>query len=271
MQNKLIDLLLDPYPLRTVTKQLIKLFGNYELRLKAGVTKGKGYGYPNHARGIYDTAVLAKKLNYPKISVIEYGVGGGNGLINMEYHAREVAKLLGVEIEVYGFDLGDGLPRPVDYRDLPSFWKQGFCKMDVSAVKAKLKTAKLILGPIQETSKDFFEKNNPAPIGFIAYDLDFYSSTMVALKMLEAGEKYFLPRMFCYFDDTVGSETELFSDFTGERWAIREFNLVHPKIKFSRPYYLFAKKVLDPWFHRMWICHFFEHSRYNDFVNSEMP
>ena len=42
--------------------------------------------------------------------------------------------------------------------------------------------------------------------------------------MLKADLEFFLPRMYCYFDDTIGTETELFNDFTGERLAINEFN-----------------------------------------------
>lgn len=60
------------------------------------------------------------------------------------------------------------------------------------------------------------------------YDLDFYSSTIAALKMLEADEKYYLPGAFCYFDDTMcGTEVELHNDYTGERLAIEEFNQSH--------------------------------------------
>ena len=101
----------------------------------------------------------------------------------------------------------------------------------------------------------------------IAYDLDFYSSTVTALNMLEADERYYLPRVFCYFDDTVGTETELYNDYSGERLAINEFNQSHKDIKFGHPYHLFPRKVVEPWYYQIWICHFFNHSHYNDFVS----
>lgn len=51
-----------------------------------------------------------------KISAIEFGVDGGNGLLAMENIAQEVEKEVPVEFEIYGFDTGSGLPEPIDYR-----------------------------------------------------------------------------------------------------------------------------------------------------------
>ena len=266
MYRKLQRLILDPYPFRTIANKVIQRFGigSYEQRVRMGAVDRPHYGYC-----VYNAAVLAKKLGYKRISVLEFGVAGGNGLVNLEYHAQEASKLFSISVDTYGFDLGEGLPEPLDYRDLPYHWKKGFCKMDVPKLQARLEKAKLVLGDIRETSKDFFEKYNPAPIGAIAQDLDFYSSTVSALSMLEAGEKYYLPRVFCYFDDTIGTEVELYNDFTGERLAINEFNQAHRYIKLGLPYHLLGRKVVKPWYHQIWICHFFEHSRYNEFVSTD--
>ncbi len=263
---KLQTLILNPHPLRTIAKSIIKKFriGSYEQRIRVGVVDRPHYGYC-----VYNAAVLAKKLGYQRISVLEFGVAGGNGLVNLEYHAQQTSKLLKIDIDIYGFDIGEGLPEPLDYRDLPYHWKKGFYKMDVPTLRARLKKAKLVLGDIKDTSKDFFKKYKPAPIGAISHDLDFYSSTVAALNMLEADERYYLPRVFCYFDDTIGSETELYNDYTGERLAINEFNQSHKDIKFGHPYHLLARKMVEMWYHQIWICHFFKHSRYNDFVSAQ--
>jgi hypothetical protein len=266
MIRTLQNLALDPYPLRAITKKVIQKFklGNYERRVKIGAVPRPHYGYC-----VYNAAVLAKKLGIDRISVIEFGVAGGKGLTNLEYHAEQITKELNITVDIYGFDNAEGLPEPVDYRDLPYHWKKGFFKMDVPKLQAKLKKAKLILGNITETSKNFFEQYTPAPIGAIIHDFDFYSSTVAAMEMLEAGEKYYLPRVFCYFDDTIGAETELYNDYTGERLAINEFNQTHSDIKFGLPYHLLAKNIVDPWYHQIWLCHFFKHSRYNAFVSQE--
>ena len=109
-------LLLDPYPIRSyLIGQISRLeVGSYEERLKLGAVERPHYGYC-----VYNAAANAKKLGYKKISFLELGVASGNGLINLEYHATEASKLLSIDIEVYGFDLGSGLPKPLDYRDYP--------------------------------------------------------------------------------------------------------------------------------------------------------
>lgn len=259
-------LILDPYPLRTLALEMIQQFeiGSYETRLQLGAVDRPQYGYI-----VYHAAALAKRLAYPKISVLEFGVAGGNGLANLEYHAQQAAQLFSVEIEIYGFDTGEGLPAPIDYRDLPYHWKSGFFKMDVPKLQGNLRSAKLVIGDIRETSRTFFDRYDPAPIGAVSHDFDFYSSTAAALEMFDAREDYFLPRVFCYFDDTNGSEIELYNDYTGERLAINEFNQTHYDIKLGIPYHLLTRKVVEPWYHQIRICHFFAHSRYSDFVSVE--
>ena len=266
MLKKIYTLILDPNPLRTVAKKIIQKYqlGSYEHRLSTGAVERPSYGYIT-----YNAAVLAKKLGYRRISVLEFGVAEGNGLVSFEYHDQEIKKLLAVDIDIYGFDIGEGLPEPLDYRDLPYHWKKGFYKMDVPKLRARLKNAKLVLGDIKNTAKDFFEKYNPAPIGAIAYDFDFYSSTIHALNMLEAGERYYLPRVYCYFDDTIGAEIELYNDYTGVRLAINEFNQNHNDIKIGHTYHLLARNIVERWYHQIWICHLLKHNRYNDFVSTE--
>jgi hypothetical protein len=141
--------------------------------------------------------------------------------------------------------------------------------MDVQRLQAKLERAKLVIGDIAVTARHFFEEYDPAPIAVIMHDFDFYSSTAIALKMFDEDEKYFLPRVFCYFDDTVGTEIELYNDYTGERLAINEFNETHKSKKLAIPYHLLGRKVLEPWYHQIFIYHDFEHSRYNDFISEE--
>ncbi len=60
----------------------------------------------NHIWGILNAAYLAKALGVGRISLIEFGVAGGNGLVSMELAADRIEKLLGVGIDVYGFDTG---------------------------------------------------------------------------------------------------------------------------------------------------------------------
>ena len=264
MLSFLKGLVLDPYPLRTVALRFKRKFnlGTYAQRLLDGNVDRPHYGYC-----LYNGALLAKKLGLKRISVLEFGVAGGRGLINLEYHAREIEQAVEIDIDIYGFDTGKGLPHPVDYRDLPYHWKEGFFAMDSEKLQARLSKAKLVVGDIGDTSQKFFTEYEPAPIAAIMHDFDFYSATAVALKMFDAPEKYFLPRVFCYFDDIVGSETELYNDYTGERLAINEFNRTHETKKLATAYHFLTHRIRETWHQQIFIYHDFRHSRYNDFVS----
>ena len=228
---------------------------------------------PYYAHCVWNAAVLGKRLGYPAISVVEFGVAGGNGLVLLEKYATEISTEIGIEIQVYGFDTAEGLPAPVDYRDIPYYWQPGAFHMDEAALRSRLTHAELVLGDIRETSKTFFEKYQPAPLAAVFHDMDLYSSTKAGLEMFHADEKYRLPRVFCFFDDIFGDELTLCCDFTGERLAINEFNESNEMKKISPAYYLQIRPVF-PGSPYIYIFHDFAHSRYNDFVgppNQELP
>src|SRR5215831_13473002 len=78
-------------PLRSVlARRFIKQFSlcSYEKRLSIEAVDRPNYGYC-----IFQAAELAHLLNYPRISVIEFGCGGGNGLLDAEMHIGEVMML----------------------------------------------------------------------------------------------------------------------------------------------------------------------------------
>lgn len=106
---------------------------------------------PNYVWGVIHGAGLAQALGAHQISVVELGVAGGNGLIALQDIAARVEEMLGVKIDVYGFDTGTGLPKPTDYRDLPNFFSEGFYPIDVEKLRTQLNKANLRLGQIQNT------------------------------------------------------------------------------------------------------------------------
>src|SRR5919108_468152 len=173
---------------------------------------------PNYTWGLLHSAHLAKALGIDRVSAIEFGVAGGNGLLALERAAEKVEVALGVGIDVYGFDTGAGLPPPEDYRDLPNLWHEQAFPMDVDKLKQQLNKSELLLGPVESTVVSFID-SSPAPVAFISFDLDYYSSTMQAFKLLEADQTILLPRTHCYFDDILGNT---YCEYTGERLAIRQ-------------------------------------------------
>jgi hypothetical protein len=130
VKDVLLKILTYPWPLRAVlAREIIKKLSlfSYKDRLSIGAIDYSYYGYC-----IFQAAKLAKLLNYPRIGVIEFGCGGGNGLLAAEMHIAEVMKIFAVDIELYGFDMGSGLPSPRDYRDVPHYFKAGLYKWIVS-------------------------------------------------------------------------------------------------------------------------------------------
>jgi hypothetical protein len=184
----------------------------------------------NYTWGVIQAGNLAKTLGVPRISVVEFGVAGGNGLVALEKISERVSAHYDVGIDVYGFDTGVGLPQPEDYRDLPDILCQGDFPMDVTMLRKHLTKAQLFLGLVEETITKFIQ-SSPAPVAFISFDMDFYSSTMQGFKLLEAADTVLLPRVYCFFDDIFAC-----GDFNGERLAISDFNASHLTRKISHIY-----------------------------------
>ncbi len=211
--------------------------------------------------GVLSAADLAQHLGISQISVIEFGVASGKGLMALEGIARLCEQKIGIKIDVFGFDTGVGLPKPKDYRDLPNLWQEGYFPMDRDVLTKKLEKAHLILGDVSETVKTFVQ-SKPAPVGFVAFDLDLYSSTSQALELFRSpGYSHVLPRVHCYFDDIWGWT---YSDFTGELLAISEFNTTHKDAKLSKIYGL--RHLIDEhgsyWPEQIYLAHFFSHPQY---------
>ncbi len=263
LKYRAIGMAVNPYRLRDWTLDVVrkKELGSYEWRVEIGAVDRPAYAYC--VRG---AARLARRLGLSRISVIEFGVAGGNGLVALERHARKWSEALGVTIDVYGFDTGRGLPPPTDYRDLPYHWKGGFYDMDAEALRSRLQSATLILGDIDDTLPRFVDEHDPAPVGAVLHDMDLYSSTAAALKLFDIEPTRRLPRIFTYFDDIIGNEISLFSDYTGERLAIREFNASHANQKIS-PAYNLSSRALSVWHRQVYVTHDFVHPQYNDFVS----
>jgi hypothetical protein len=155
---------------------------------------------PNYTWCVLHAASVASRTGVPEISVLEFGVAGGNGLVALEAVAAEAERVLSVGVRVYGFDTGEGLPPPRDHRDAPFLMEGGDFPMDQDALRARLERAELVLGEVCSTVPTFLE-SGPPPIGFISFDLDYYSSTCDALRLLDGDAEAFLPRVLCYFDD----------------------------------------------------------------------
>jgi hypothetical protein len=189
---------------------------------------------PNYLSGVLLAAQEAHDEGIAAISVIEFGVAGGNGLVALQTEAEAVERETGVQIRVFGFDNGpDGLPEFIgDYRDHPDAWQPGDYPMDETKLRARLALrTTLVLGNVGKTVPAFVHDGSAPPIGFISVDLDLYSSTTQALRILSLSGRRLLRRTFLYFDDIDQVFTHRFA---GELLAIEEFNNANSTIKIDQ-------------------------------------
>jgi hypothetical protein len=218
--------------------------------------------HPHYAWGSLQGVHLAKAIGVPRVSLIEFGVASGKGLIALDGIATALEKLYGVTIDVYGFDSGGGLPPVTDYRDLPNLWSEGDYPMDRDRLLQQLKKARLVLGNVMDTIPSFLD-TTPAPVAFVSFDLDLYTSTTAALRLFDAGPAVLLPRVHCYFDDIMGFTT---GEHNGERLAIHEFNESHQTRKVSQihglKYFIPEPFAHEIWVEMMFIAHMFDHPSY---------
>lgn len=183
----------------------------------------------NYAESIFNAVHQAQQLGIKGFSVIEFGVAGGNGLVAAEFYAREISRLSGINIEVYGFDNATGLPKikNLPQKEAAYMWQEGmFNVMDVELLQKRLRSAKLVLGDIEESLETFNKIYNPLPIGVIFVDVDRYESICPILRYLENNEERFFPRIEMYFDDIIDA-----TDSIGEHLAVQEFNRRNDNIK----------------------------------------
>ena len=212
---------------------------------------------PAYLIGILAAAEQARRQGVEAISVVEFGVAGGNGLVAMQEEAEAVEHATGVSIKVFGFDNGpDGLPDFIgDYRDHPDLWKPGDYAMDVPALTARLAPrTTLVLGNVRDTAPTFYRQYTPPPVGFVSFDLDLYSSTRDALQILGASDARLLWHVPVYFDD-IGFIAN--HGRAGELLALQEFNEGHGDVFIDRWYGLTSDRPFPEraFLERMYVCH----------------
>lgn len=188
---------------------------------------------PQYMLGVLRAAQQAKESGVKAISVAEFGVAGGAGLLRLQDYARRVQAATGVTIHVVGFDTGAGLPAGTrDFRDHPEIWSPGDYPMNWDALRPQLGAqTRLVLGDVRETIPAYIAEGKAPPLGFVSIDVDLYSSTRDALRILSHPDRSTLLRVVIYLDD---AETMLYHRFAGELLAVEEFNQLNQWVKIDR-------------------------------------
>ena len=251
---------------KTIINKLSRILYTFfptKKRLENLIIKGNDYR-PHYGYNILKTFEEAERLGIEKFSIIEFGCAGGSGLIDIEYHVERLQKYFKIEVDVYGFDAGDGLPESTDYRDVLYLWKQGDYKMQKDSLTQIIQKSKIIIGDVKDTFPKFISSMNYAPIGLVFQDMDYYSSTINSLNQFGIiDNKKIFPRARFYFDDTLYT-----SKFLGELLAIEEFNEQHNERKLSliELEAEFLSMNWSKWIYlgkKFYFLHSFSHPQYN--------
>jgi len=215
---------------------------------------------PCHAWGLLTAADMANRVGIKKICAIEFGVANGTGLMNMAKVAQRVTNLTGINFEITGFDTGEGMPAARDWRDHPEHYHRGDYPTSVgrgNLDRMLPKNARVFWGQIAETLPKFMEELS-CPIGFISLDVDYYSSTLDALAILDGPVERYMPWVPLYFDDIQYLEH---NRFAGQLLAIEDFNSSRAFRKIDQIRSLAETRLFrrPRWIHQMFMAHIFDH------------
>ncbi len=225
-----------------------------------------------HAYAILTCADLARELGIREVTLIEFGVSAGAGLLNICELAERVRRETSVRFKIVGFDTGKGMPAPHSYRDHPEIYQQGDFPMDHDALRRALPSnASLVIGELKDTVGPFMQGLAPAaPIGFVSIDVDYYSSTRDALRVLDGAPDCYLPRTQVYLDDV---EHPSHNSWCGERLAVYEFNDSHELRKIEQHAFLRGYRIFRNarWIDHMFTLHVLDHPSRTTLVQARQP
>ena len=231
--------------------------GDFRTRERYGLIRR-----PNYAYGMLRAADSARYFGFNQVTVVEFGVASGAGLINMADLSEIIAKETGVTFRIFGFDTGAGLPQVEGYKDHPEIWNVGdFTMEDRTVLEGRLNgRAQIIWGNIEQTIGPFVSQlRSEAPLGFISVDVDIYSGTKSALRILNGSISNYLPAISMYFDDV---SFYFANKWAGELAAIEEFNEENAMRKIDLDRSIGSGRRpggLRGWYSTMHVCHLLDH------------
>ena len=254
LRHIFVERLTEPVHLNLLSA-FVALFGSLRTKIDFDLIERR-----YHAFGLLRAADYAREIGIDGLTVIEFGVANGAGLLNLCAVGKRITGITGVNFDFVGFDTGQGLPAARDFRDHPEYYSQGdYPLQDKDLLLRKLpENARIEFGNLGETIKGFLTDVR-APIGFISVDLDYYSSTVDALTIFDGPSDLYLPMVVMYFDDV---RRELHNRYCGELLAIDEFNSRNDLRKITKLNFLNKRRIFRnaTWIEQMYLCHIFDHA-----------
>jgi len=255
LRRVFVERLTEPLHLNLMSAA-VAAFGSYRMKVEFDLVVRQQYAFP-----ILYAADAARHYGYRSLTLVELGVASGAGLLNMCRIAERTTKATGIEFRIVGFDGGRGMPPAIDYRDLPEHFQQGdFPMVDFAALRRALPAnAELIIGDVADTVPAFVQSLTPSsPLGFVAMDVDYYSSAKAAMPILEGAADSYLPLVPFYLDD-IGVDGS--NPWSGELLATAEFNSENLERKIAPFSLLRSKRIFKntQWIDRMFAAHIHDH------------
>ncbi len=255
-QRRLVfERLTEPIHLNLISL-LAAAFGSFRTRVALDLVVRQQYAYP-----LLRAADAARELGLEAVTVVECGVAAGAGLLNICAISERVSSITGIKFKVVGFDSGEGMPPPCDYRDHPDLYRGGDFPMEPKRLLEALPpNAELILGPLDQTVEHFRNRIEPtSPLGFVSIDVDYYCSTKAALELLtDPNPSKYLPLPAIYLDDVM---LESHNSWCGELLAVSEFNAANPMRKIQRDHFLRSRRIFKNarWLGQIYLMHVLDH------------
>jgi hypothetical protein len=232
----------------------VALFGTFRSKVAFDLVMRQ-----QHAFALLKAADIARSIGVQRIAAIEFGVANGAGLVNICDIARRVTRATGVQFDIAGFDTGKGMPPPRDYRDHPEHYREADYPMqNRDALEQRLPpNARLLIGDVAQTVPEYLQSLS-TPVGFVSIDVDYYWSTVEALRIFDGSPELYLPMVPMYLDDI---EYDTHSKYAGELLAVEEFNRDHALRKISRFNMLREKRIFQRprWIGHTYSAHIFDH------------
>ena len=215
---------------------------------------------PQYAYGVLRAADVARYFGLDSVTVCEFGVASGDGLVNLVDVAELVTSETGIAVRVLGFDTGAGLPPVQGFKEHPEIWSGGdFPMMSRDGIVQRTRgRAEVVFGDIADTVDAFVDSLTPSsPLGFASIDVDIYSGARSALRSLLGPSEKLLPAVSLYFDD-VGFFFA--NEWCGELAAINEFNADNELRKIGPDRSFIQRTPPAPWHAHMYVCHALDHA-----------
>ena len=229
-------------------------FGSYQKKIEYDLVPRQPYAF-----GLATTFKAMKNHPNKKVVIIEFGVAQGAGLFNLAEIAQQLSNEHSIDYRVVGFDTGQGMPPPIDYRDHPEKYQAGdFPPGNLDQSNLPQKT-EIIYGEINQTLEDFIQSvDDNEIVGFISIDVDYYSSTNQCLQVFNIDRDKLLPSTVLYFDDVNNVDH---NPYMGELLSIEEYNRQQEDVKICKMNQLSNWRIFKNalWLDQMYFAHVLSH------------